>query len=104
MQLFFVSFLVTSSARYELIEKGFINEFSIQKFKEAEFFTRTDSVLLSVTSSARYELIEKGFINEFSTQKFKEAEFLLELIVLFVSPFECEVRAYREGLFYCVLD
>jgi hypothetical protein len=82
-----VSFLVTSSARYELIEKGFINEFSIQKFKEAEFFTRTDSVLLSVTSSARYERIEKGFINEFSIQKFKEAEFLLELIVLFFSHF-----------------
>ena len=50
-----------------------------------------------VTSSARYERIEKGFVNVFSIQKFKEAEFLLELTALFVSPFECEVRAYREA-------
>ena len=79
--------------------------FSIQKFKEAEFFTRTDSVLLSVTSSARYERIEKGFIYWFSIQKFKEAEFLLELTVLFFSLFafrqaqdkSSETRAYREA-------
>jgi hypothetical protein len=53
-------------------------EFSIQKFKEAEFFNEP-------TIYSRFEFIcffvnkyREAVFNEFSIQKFKEAEFLLE--------------------------
>jgi hypothetical protein len=98
----FICFFANRNSLFEficffanIIEKRFFLMFSIQKFKEAEFFTRTDKVASSEFASLQISIEKRFSCYKFSIQKFKEAEFFTRTDTVASSLFAF-FKYYRE--------